>query len=267
MMIPSEENSVTEQRILNTMKKTAVLLAAIMLLGIILTSCAERKLEPGGSGLVDKKNNISYVHAPLNVEAVSYSKNVFAKDGHDFEYRAVYDVNGNKCDEAIMLYDKDSQILIYNISEYSLPSFGEFSPVRTEFFVEGSEEISLAIEDRTDMVNSIADILNGPSLQYTALFADKNYKVKFYSDEHPFICYAFRYFEYTNDQKMTVTVDSLDGYTFIEGVAHTETENDDGTVKITYNFGKYFLYDSTKKLMYPAQFIHDNYENENGNGQ
>lgn len=240
------------------MKKIALLLAAVILGTSLFTSCAA-KLSYQQDGMYDRKSRTYYSYAPLNIEALSYAKDVYIKDGHGYGYHAVFDAKGNKCDPTALLYDPDSKTIIYN-SETEFPAFSDFKPDKAIFYVEGNVTVNVNAEEDAAAVSQLSEILNNPAIAYPSTGnIDDSYRLKFYSEKYPFYCFCYIYIEYSKDKLVDVKVQTLDGYTFIEGVPHSETKNADGSYTVTYNYGNCFLYSRENGMCYMAQYIHDKY--------
>ncbi len=240
------------------MKKIITMSGALLLCLVLLVSCAPNTLESRQGGFYDPKTQTYYSYAPMNIEAVSYSPDVYITDSHGYEFHAVYDMKKNPCDTTKLLYDGDSQTLIYN-SSMSFPSILNFEANKAAFYVSGnSEQIVTSVDDAAETVK-ITDVFKNPAMAYTASIPTESYRLRFFSDKYPYFAFVYTYIEYSSDQLVDVKVDSLDGYNFIEGVPHTELQNDDGSYTITYNYGKYFVYDIDTRLCYMAEYIHDTY--------
>lgn len=242
----------------NKIKKTLVAAISCLMPLLLLMSCAENKLIARQNGLYDEKNKIYYVYAPLNAEAVDYGDEICFKDAHNYTYRALYDLNGNECDTDKLIYDSESRTLLYN-SEFGFPELSEFEPNRATFYIEENSAVILTSDDNPISVAELARTIENPSIQYDALPAAETYRLKLYSEKYPYFTYYFIYIEYSKDKLVDDKVATLDGYSFRKGVPHTETVNEDGSVTVTYNYGKYFLYDRNSGLCHMAQYVHDKY--------
>ncbi len=240
------------------MKKIITMSSALLLCLVLLVSCAPNQLASRQGGLYDPKAQIYYTYAPLNLEAVSYSADVYITDSHGYAYRAVYDMKKNQCPTSDLLYDGDSHTLIYN-SEMQFPTILEFEANQAVFYVPAeNDQLLSTIDDAAETVK-LTDVFKNPAMTYTANSASETYRLRFFSEKYPYYTFVYTYIEFSKDQLVDVTVDSLEGYTFIEGVPHTETQNADGSWVVSYNYGKYFVFDRDSRLCYMAQYIHDTY--------
>ncbi len=240
------------------MKKIFTASAVLLLCLMMLVSCASDTLERRQGGLYDPNTQIYYSYAPMNVEAISYSSEVYITDGHGYAFRAVYDMNKNQCAPTDLLYDGQNNTLIYN-SDMKFPQILEFEPNQAVFYIPAdNDQLLTSTEDAAEAVR-IAEVFKNPTMAYTANAAVESYRLRFFSEKYPYFAFVYTYIEYSKDQMVHVTVDSLDGYTFLEGVPHTETQNADGSYTVSYNYGKYFVYDRDAGICYMAQYIHDTY--------
>ncbi len=240
------------------MKKIITMSGALLLCLVLLVSCAANKLESRQGGLYDPKTQIYYTYAPMNVEALSYSPDVYITDKHDYTYHAVYDMNKNPCPTSDLLYDGDSHTLIYN-SDMKFPEIYDFEANQAVFYIPTDNGQALTTVDDIADTAKIVAVFKNPAMAYKANAAVETYRLRFFSEKYPYFAFVYTYIEYSKDQLVDVTLDSLDGYTFIEDVPHTETQNADGSWTVSYNYGKYFVYDRNIGLCYMAEYIHDAY--------
>ena len=240
------------------MKKIGIFTLTHLVCLSTLVSCAQNALLNRQGGLYDEKEQIYDSYAPMSVEAISYAPKAHIVDAYGYTYHAVYDMKHNKCSTADLLYEPDGHTIIYN-SEMQFPTILEFEASSAAFYVIGDVNQQLsAVDDAAETVK-LTQIFRNPSIQYPALSATDTYKIRFFSEKYPSFSFVFTYIEYSSDYVVDVTVDSLEGYSFEEGLAHEETQNADGSWTVSYNYGKYFLYDRDSGLCYMAGYIHDQY--------
>ncbi len=240
------------------MKKIITLAGVLLLCASMLVSCSPNRLTGRQGGLYDEKAGIYYSYAPLNVEALSYAPDAYIEDSYGYVYHAVYDMKKNQCSPQELLYDAESHTLIYN-SDNKFPEILEFEANQAIFYIPGENDQRLTTVDDASETGKITEVFKNPAMAYTAGSATETYRLRFFSQKYPYYAFVYTYIEYSKDQLVDVKVDAIDGYAFTAGVPHTETQNSDGSYTVTYNYGKYFLYDRNAGLCYMAQYIHDVY--------
>lgn len=246
------------------MKKFLSLLCLLTAALFLLASCAGLpSLDRSGGKVINNKNGITYYYAPSTYRPISYSKDAVFTDGKDHSYRKVANSNGGFANTDELIYDYTSSSLLYS-SEFSLPTLEQMNPEMIHFYYE--DTVATLLHSDTDK-NNISEIIkiykSGISCKSPDATVGDIYTLTFTSEAFPFFAYALTYVEYTQDVLEYDSTASLEGYSFREGVAHTEEQNEDGSYTVTYNYGKYFLCDLESRLCTPAQFIHDTYNNTN----
>ena len=244
------------------MKKRII--AALCLLAVSLgfaaCSCGNEihTIETKANGCVDKNTGISYLFAPMSYEPTAYEKEVFGKDEFDGAYHRVAFTSGEKIVNASdWLYAKDDGILAYN-GKNRLPSFDELEISTVNLCAEDKTSVILSTIDKEDEVSALKAIFKGGvECKYDIAPISYSYSVKFVSDKYP-IAYSVSYIEYENDHIEYEEIDNIDGYEFREGVSYTVEEND-GIYTISYNYGKYFIYDRSTGICRTAGYIHETY--------
>lgn len=246
------------------MKKILSLLCLLTAVSCLLASCAGLpSLDRSGDKVTDNKNGITYYYAPSTYRPISYSKDAIFTDNKEHSYRKVANSNGSFADTAELIYDYTSASLLYS-SEVQLPTLEQMAPEMIHFYYE--DTVATLLHSDTDK-NNIAEIIkiykSGINCKSPDASVGDIYTITFTSEEFPFFAFALTYVEYTQDVLEYDSTDSLEGYSFREGVTHTEEQNEDGSYTVTYNYGKYFLCDLESRICTPAQFIHDTYNNTN----
>ncbi len=240
------------------MKKIVIFALTVLVCLSMLASCAQNTFLNREGGLYDEKEDVQYSYAPLCVEAIAYAGTAHIVDSYGYSYHSVRDMEGNDCDASQLLYDPEGQTLIYN-SSMKFPTILEFEANRAAFYYPGERDQLLeAIDDTAEAVR-LTNVFKNPTISYTANTAADTYHIRFFSEKYPYFSYVYTYIEYSQDQIVDVKVTSLDGYTFIDGLPHEETQNADGSYTVSYNYGKYFVLDRDSRLCYMAGYIHDKY--------
>ena len=243
------------------MKKRII--AALCLLAVCIgfaaCSCGNEihTIETKANGCYDKNTGVNYLFAPSAYEPTAYEKETFGIDDFDGEYRRVSFTNGNIVDASDWLYAKDDGILAYN-EKKALPSFDQLEVNMVNFCVEDTTSIILSTIDKDDEVADLIDLFkNGLVCERQTGDASDVYYVKFVSSVYP-IAYSVMYIEFESDRYEYEETTKIDGYEFREGVSYT-VEETDGIYTISYNYGKYFIYDRSTGICRTAEYIHENY--------
>jgi hypothetical protein len=240
------------------MKKISLFLVLILIALAVLPSCAQNKLVLKNNGMYDKSSGTYYSYADLNYEAIGWSKEVYITDEIGFEYHVVVDEKGRSADPTAFLYDKDNKTLLYN-SDTKLPTLAELNPDTIAFYEEGTKRVLLTSDDSADNIAQVLDVcLNAPSIKFSAETLDQDYRLMFSSSAHPYFVYCLSYYEFAQDQCEYEYPLSLDGYKYRDGVSYTVEQKDGGYI-VTYNYGKYFIYNRSTGLCYKADIVHDIY--------
>ncbi len=247
-------------------KKNAKKLVAVCLIAataLTAAACASTPvLERQGMELVDKSSNTVYATAPSAYQPVAYSKNDTFVDAKGHSYRTAATSDGVLAENNQFLYDLTFGTLLYDTS-VSLPTLTEFEADAVHFYYEDSVATLLSSDNNKDNVAEIEKICLGRvTCKISDSTLDSSYRMTLTSEKYPFIAYSLIYLEYVKDVLEYEDTDSLDNYTYREGVSYTVDEKDGGGYTVTYNYGKYFLYDSDTGKCIPASFIHDTYNNE-----
>ena len=240
------------------MKKIVIFTLTLLVCLSTLVSCAQNALLNRQGGLYDEKEQIYYSYAPMSVEAISYSPKAHIVDAYGYTYHPVYDMKNNKCSTSDLLYEPDGHTLIYN-SEMGFPTILEFEASSAIFYISGDSDQRLSSVDDAAETVKLTEVFRNPSIEYPGISATDTYKLRFFSEKYPYFAFVFTYVEYSSDYIVDVKVDSLEGYVFEEGVTYEQTQNADGSWTVSYNYGKYFLYDRDSGLCYMAGYIHDKY--------
>lgn len=245
-------------------KRILPLLCLLSAAACLLSACAGLpSLDRSGDKVIDKKSGITYYYAPSVYRPTSYSKDAVFTDGKNHSYRKVADRNGNFAAIDELIYDYTSDSLLYS-PKSPLPTLEQMAPSTLRFYYEDTVANLLHSDTNTENIARIIEIYrSGINCKSPDATVGDIYTITFTSEELPFFAYALTYVEYTQDVLEYEETATLEGYTFREGVAHTEEQNADGSYTVTYNYGKYFLCDLDNRICTPAQFIHDTYNNTN----
>ncbi len=141
--------------------------------------------------LIDKKNDITYIEAPVCYEPVRISKKPYAKDGDREYYQLGYlDKDGNEqlVDTSKMLATSKEQgsYIYYNAKAQSLPSLEEFA-ANSVFIcdVNYNTRDELSESEANILVNAI---INGEKTHVEG--ADAIFVLRFRSSEYPWMSYC-----------------------------------------------------------------------------
>lgn len=241
--------------------KKIVLVLALILLVTSMTSCGARTLITKNNGMYDPVSQVYYSYAPLNYEALGLAKEVFITDANGFKYHELTDAKGNRIDSSKFLYDSENKTLLYN-SDIELPTVFEMAPNLVNFYEELAQNVLLISEPRRYNIEKILDIYqDAPTIEYSAEPLDQKYRIMFSSDKYPFLIYTLSYVEFEQDQLEYDFVESLEGYDYRDGVSYTVSEGETGYT-VTYNYGRFFLYDRESGLCHKADWIHEQYNSD-----
>lgn len=238
----------------------AVLCLLSMCFGVAACSCGDEihTIEVKANGCYDKNSGVNYLFAPMAYEPTAYEKEVFGKDEFDGAYHRVAFASEEKTvDASEWLYAKDDGILAYN-GKNRLPSFDELKVDMVNICVEDASSVILSTVDKTADVSALVDVFKGGTeCQYQTGEASDVYYIKFVSSVYP-IAYSVMYIEYESDRYEYEETSEIDGYEFREGVLYTMEESD-GVYTVSYNYGKYFVYDRSTGICRAAGYIHETY--------
>lgn len=246
----------------NVKKLTVICLIAVTLLSV--ASCASTPvLERQGLNLVDTSTNKVYATAPSAYQPVAYSKNDTFVDAKGHVYRTAATSDGVLSEGNQFLYDLTFGTLLYDTS-VSLPTLTEFEADSVHFYYEDSVATLLSTDtDKDNVAETVKLCLSQTACSISSGGTlDSSYRMTLTSEKYPVIAYSLLYLEYVKDVLEYEDTDSLENYTYREGVSYTVDEKGGGGYTVTYNYGKYFLYDSDTGKCIPASFIHDTYNNE-----
>ena len=213
------------------MKIKKIVLALIaLLMALSLCSCGT-KIQYNGedNSYTDKKGN-AYLRASSAYEPVSYKTDkTFGKLIAGIGEFDLYQIANAPEGEWVTTADGD---VLYR-EGVKLPALGEFETSHIYVCREGESIHAFANITKAEDVAAILKVyLEGESIPYPSKTAEQNLRLRFASDEYPFLYYRLVYLEYTSD----VIVYTTD-----------ENGNEVGT-----NYGKYFIYNRDDGRCVPA---------------
>ncbi len=201
--------------------KRIVIALATLTLALSLCSCGGAKIKYNGEdgSYTDKKGN-AYLRAPAAYEPVSYmsekSYGTLTAGIGEFE---LYQIANTPEGEWLTTDDGD---VLYR-DGIKLPTLAEFGTDYIYICREGEKIHAFAKIEKSDEVAALLDAyLEGESIPYPSRVATESLRLRFVSDDYPFLYYRLTYLEYSSD----VIVYSTDAY-------GNELET---------NYGKYFIY-------------------------
>ena len=219
------------------MKIKNIALAAVVL-GLVcsLCACGGTKIQYNGDdgSYTDKKGN-EYLHAPSAYEPVSYeSEKAFGKLTAGIGEFELYQIAG--AGEGEWLTTQDGDVLYLN--SVKLPTLQEFGTDRVYVCQEGERIHAFATITKEAEINELLEVyLNGESIPYPSRVASQSLRLRFASDEYPFLYYRLTYLEYASDVILYTT-------------------DADGN-EIEVNYGKYFIYNRDEGRCVPAgELVH-----------
>lgn len=204
------------------MKFRKIALAAVAL-GLVcsLCACGGTKIQYNGDdgSYTDKKGN-TYLHAPAAYEPVSYqSDKAVAKLTAGIGEFDLYQIAG--AGEGEWLTTADGDVLY--LDSVQLPTLAEFSTDRVYVCQEGERIHAFATITKAEEINTLLEVyLNGESIPYPSRVAKESLRLRFASNEYPFLYYRLTYLEYSSDV-----------------IVYTTDANGNET---EVNYGKYFIY-------------------------
>lgn len=203
------------------MKIKSILLAVVALtLALCLASCGTKINYNGDDGsYTDKKGN-EYLRAPSAYEPVSYKNDkTFGKLVAGIGEFDLYQIANAPEGEWVTTADGD---VLYK-EGIKLPELAEFGTSNIYVCREGESIHAFANIQKSDEINAIIKAyLEGESIPYPSRMATQSLRLRFASEEYPFLYYRLTYLEYSSDVIIYTT--DADG---------NETET---------NYGKYFIY-------------------------
>ncbi len=214
------------------MKITRIVSAVAALgLALCLCACGGAKIQYNGEdgSYTDKKGN-EYLRAPSAYEPVSYETDkpfgTLTAGIGEFE---LYQIAGAAQGEWVTTADGD---VLYK-DGVKLPTLAEFGTDHIFVCREGEKIHAFANIQKSDEVAAILKAyLEGESIPYPNRMATESLRLRFASDEYPFLYYRLTYLEYSSD----VIVYTTDA---------------DGN-EIETNYGKYFIYNRDDGRCVPA---------------
>ena len=220
--------------------KTVKTIMVVLLLCVLLVSCADARFASSGNVLVDNKTNIEYNVAPGCYEPVSLGKEVAKVDKGSYE-KIYYQIGELSINEWLT----DNSYNVFYADGVKLPTFEEMMFNRILVCEEYDQLV--CINDITDssLVSALIDgYNNGTPSKYMEFKADEVLKLKFRSAIYPYLQYSLTYYEYTDGCFFEDTTDDIENYKYLtndEFVDITVDPNDDGTYTVRYDYGKYFI--------------------------
>lgn len=166
----------------------SLFLAVIIMLSVFLSSylgVLHFVSYDSGSSITDRKNDITYLLAPMCYEPIDYYKDVYAKYG-DLQFHAIGNADPYKylCTIDSGIYD------LYYADTITLPTFAEFNPYRIRICEVGNIAIQTGTvgEDNTKDIASY--YVNAESVTKPMSSNVKSVLyLKFMSEEYPFMYY------------------------------------------------------------------------------
>ena len=213
------------------MKIKQIALAAVTLaLALSLCACGTKITYNQDNGsYTDKKGN-EYLRAPSAYEPVSYeSEKAMGKMVAGIgEFELFQIANAN---EGEWLTTADGDVLY--LESVKLPTLAEFGTDRVYICREGEKIHAFATVTKTNEIDALIDAyVNGESIPYPSRVAEQSLRLRFASEEYPFLFYRLAYLEYSSD----VIVYTTDA---------------DGN-EIETNYGKYFIYNRDEGRCVPV---------------
>ena len=201
-------------------KRIFVALVALTM-ALCLASCSGTKIQYNGEdgSYTDKKGNV-YLRAPSAYEPVSYQTDktygkLIAGIG-EFE---LYQIANAEKGAWVTTADGD---VLYK-DGVKLPALTEFGTDRIWVCREGESIHAFARIEKADEIEEvIKEFLEGESIPQPIRAAEQNLRLRFASEEYPFLYYRLTYLEYANDV-----------------IVYTTDEQGN---EIETNYGKYFIF-------------------------
>ncbi len=178
------------------MKKLITLALAAVLCALSLASCGPT-IKTGEQGLYDKKNDISYIHAPTAYEAAVRGKKYGKLKINDQVSLDLFIIPGLEPTEVLTTEDNN---IVY-ASTYALPSLLEMAPSAVHVCVEGKETAHtlFSITDVADIASLIDAYTKGQPVDYPGTVPMRSYRVRFESRQYIGFYYTLTYMEYASD--------------------------------------------------------------------
>ncbi len=245
------------------MKRALIPLCALLLAcASLLGGCSNLEtLQFKDDQYVDKKNDITYLPAPLCYEAVGIKKEGYARiKQNDREDETLYEISGVEPSKMLSneLYE------VFYASDVTLPALWDMQS--KEIYICATQDITAqlaSITDAADIEALIAIYRNGSSFSHTRVpkeSSEEHLYLKFLSQTHPSLYYCLEYLEF--DEEFCLEERIEEGKPFVpayEGVEVTFEDyeyQEDGEWKVehlaVYHMGKGILYDRATGKCYAA---------------
>ena len=213
------------------MKIKQIAIAAVALvMALSLCACGTKITYNGEDGsYTDKKGN-EYLRAPSAYEPVSYeSEKAVAKLVAGIGEFELFQIANAPEGEWLTTADGD----VLYLDGVKLPALAEFGTDRVYVCREGESIHAFATLTKANEISALIDAYtNGESIPYPSRMAEQSLRLRFSSEEYPFLFYRLTYLEYSSD----VIVYTTDA---------------DGN-EIETNYGKYFIYNRDEGRCVPV---------------
>lgn len=179
-------------RIMRSIKLTAALLVALLL----LCSCTgELKYDSSLKRYVNNKTGAAYIDAPMYYEACEVGEK-YAVWKNDYITVDFYTIEG--ADPLLWLTEEGGTV--FYSDKATLPELTDLNVTEVMIGVEGNDRFFTSVEVTSP--EHIAALIEawetGESIEYPAITANATYRVKFVSDNYPFLYYSLIYLEYSD---------------------------------------------------------------------
>ena len=176
------------------MKKRIIAAAATVALMLILASCSSSdlvKLKYDNGNLIDEKNNITYINAPMCFEPIATEAEPCAETDSGLQ---LYGIMG--LDTSLWLSEKFEGIgsVYYAEGEIELPTLSEFGADGIMICIEETITTGLGAISDPDDIDSIIEAFETGE-RTTIIPEGEVYKLKFSSSEYEGIYYNLVYIE------------------------------------------------------------------------
>lgn len=211
--------------------KRIVLVLIAMMLALSLCACSGTKInyDQENGSYTDKKGN-EYLRAPSAYEPVSYKTDkVYGKLTAGIGEFDLYQIAGAQ--EGTWLTTADSDVIYKKGAK--LPTLAELGTDRILVCREGEKIHAFATIVKAEEIGALVQAyMEGESIPYPNRVASESLRLRFASDDFPYLYYRLTYLEYSSD----VIVYTTDA---------------DGN-EIETNYGKYFIYNRDDGRCVPA---------------
>jgi hypothetical protein len=214
---------------MNIKRTLAAALALLSVLGLVACSGTKITYDAQSGSYTDKKGN-EYLRAPSAYEPVSYETDkTFGKMIAGIGEFDLYQIANANEGEWVTTADGD---VLYK-EGIQLPTLAEFGTSHIYICREGESIHAFANIQKSDEIYAILKAyLEGESIPYPNKVANESLRLRFASDQYPFLYYRLTYLEYASD--VIVYTTDADG---------NEVET---------NYGKYFIYNRDDGRCVPA---------------